>query len=137
MKRNYIGLKNKVATILKIKKIRGLDADGYLHRLQKLSDRVIAPEKADHAAKIFSALADPARIRILKLLEKESMCICDLTLTFGLRQPLISYHLKILKESGLVKPIKKGKWVFYEIADKKLVRLISRITETIKNYRNV
>ncbi len=132
MKRNYIGLKNKVATILKIKKIRGLDADRYLRRLQKLSTEVIASEKADYVAKIFSALADPARIRILKLLEKESMCICDLTITFGLRQPLISYHLKILKESGLVKPIKKGKWVFYEIADKRLVRLISRITETIK-----
>jgi DNA-binding transcriptional ArsR family regulator len=127
LRRGYRDLKNIVAKLLKVKGVKALDANGYIRRIQKLSDEVIMRERAEYAAKIFSALADPIRIRILKLLEKESMCVCELMIALGLRQPLISYHLRMLRESGLVKPMKKGRWVFYKIADEKLVRQIFKI----------
>ncbi len=118
-----------MAKLLEVKSIRRLDVDEYLRGIQKLSDEAISSERAEYAAKIFSALADPVRIRILRLLEKESLCVCELMIALRLRQPLVSYHLKVLRESGLVKPIKKGRWIFYGIADKKLVKLVSKITE--------
>jgi DNA-binding transcriptional ArsR family regulator len=127
LRRNYSTLKNVVAKLLKVKGVKTLDANEYIRKIQKLSDEVVMQERAEYAAKIFSALADPIRIRILKLLEKESMCVCELMIALRLRQPLISYHLRMLRESGLVKPIKKGKWVFYKIADEKLVKQIFKI----------
>jgi DNA-binding transcriptional ArsR family regulator len=130
LRRGYRDLKNIVAKLLEVKRVKALNANEYIRRIQKLSDEVVTHERAEYAAKIFSTLADPVRIRILKLLEKESMCVCELMIALGLRQPLVSYHLRMLRESGLVKPIKKGRWIFYKIADKKLVRRIFKIIET-------
>ena len=69
--------------------------------------------------KVFRALSDPTRIRIIKLLEKRKMCVCELTKVLGASQPNVSHHLKILKDAGLVNDLKEGLWVNYELsADK-------------------
>jgi DNA-binding transcriptional ArsR family regulator len=129
LRRGYRSLKNLVAKLLEVKGAKALDADEYIRGIQRLSDEVINRERAEYAAKIFSTLADPVRIRILKLLEKESMCVCELMIALRLRQSLVSYHLKMLREGGFVKPVKKGRWIFYKITDKKLVRWIFKIIE--------
>ncbi|MBI4297500.1 MAG: helix-turn-helix transcriptional regulator [Chloroflexi bacterium] len=64
----------------------------------------------------FKALADPTRVRMVSLLlaaGPEGLCVCDIVVNFPLGQPTISYHLRLLKESGLVSATKKGLWVHY------------------------
>ena len=127
-KAGYVS-RSRLNRLLKVKKIEGVTAEEYAHRLRKLLEGVIEHEKAEKAARVFSAVSDPVRIKILKLLEKESMCVCELMGALNMRQPLISYHLKFLREAGLIKPVRKGKWVFYRIADKKVLRMIDKIIE--------
>ena len=68
---------------------------------------------------IFSAISDETRIRILKLLEKHTMCVRELTAILGIRQPSVSHHLGILKRAGLVEDIRNGQWIDYRLARKK------------------
>ena len=129
MKKAGYASRSRLSRLLKVKKIEGVTTEEYAHRLRKLSEGVIEDEKAERAAKVFSAVSDPVRIKILKLLEEESMCVCELMEALNMRQPLISYHLKFLREVGLIRAVKKGKWVFYKIADKKVLRMIDKIIE--------
>lgn len=66
--------------------------------------------------KSFKALSDPVRIKILKLLEKKRMCVCELTEVLKIGQSNVSHHLKVLKEAGLVNDRKSGLWVDYELS---------------------
>jgi ArsR family transcriptional regulator len=62
------------------------------------------------------ALSDPSRTRIIKLLQRNDLCVCDITKHIGLAQPTISKHLKQLENAGLVTSRRSGKTVFYRIA---------------------
>ncbi len=72
-------------------------------------------------------MADETRLRILKLLEAREMCVCEVMVALGLTQPTASHHLGILENAGLVKDRKAGKWVFYRIADQKLIENLHRM----------
>lgn len=63
--------------------------------------------------KVMKALADPNRVKILKLLQQKTMCVCELQGALGISQPSVSKHLKILEEAGLVDFFKDGLWVNY------------------------
>jgi len=67
----------------------------------------------DRLDKIFKALADKNRIRILKLLEKKKMCVCEIASVLGATQPNVSKHLKKLKSAGLICDEQKGFWTNY------------------------
>jgi len=66
------------------------------------------------------AVADEVRIRILKLLEKSELCVCQIMVVTGLGQSTVSKHLGILKNAGLVECRHVGTWVYYRIADSNL-----------------
>jgi ArsR family transcriptional regulator len=63
----------------------------------------------------FHALADIKRLEIVALLTKGERCVCELTEVVGAKQPLLSFHLKILREAGLVKNRRRGKWMYYSL----------------------
>lgn len=63
------------------------------------------------------ALADPTRLRILKLLEPGELCVCDITTVIGLAPSTISRHLAVLRRAALVNDRREGKWIHYRIAD--------------------
>ncbi len=63
----------------------------------------------------FKALADETRLRILKLLENGELCVCDITAALDMTQPNISFHLGILKEAGLIKDRREGRWTHYSL----------------------
>jgi len=65
---------------------------------------------------IFKALADINRVRILKLLQKQKMCVCELAFVLGVTQPCVSKHLKKLISSGLVASEQDGYWTNYYLA---------------------
>lgn len=62
------------------------------------------------------ALADPTRLGIVnRLASVEELCVCDLTDSFGLSQPTISHHLRVLRDAGLVDGRKQGTWSYYRL----------------------
>lgn len=68
--------------------------------------------------KLFYALSDITRLRIVRiLLDYQEVCVCQFQDIFKTSQPKISFHLRILKEAGIVKWKKKGKWVYYSLGD--------------------
>jgi len=73
---------------------------------------------------IFKALSDETRLRIIKLLEQGELCVCDITAALDMVQPKVSFHLSTLKEAGLIKDRKQGKWIHYSINDKDLFRRV-------------
>jgi ArsR family transcriptional regulator len=67
--------------------------------------------------RVMKALSDPTRVKILKILEKRYMCVCELQTAISAAQSTTSKHLKILEDAGLVESKKDGLWVNYTIAD--------------------
>ncbi|MFW6276128.1 MAG: ArsR/SmtB family transcription factor [Bacteroidota bacterium] len=63
--------------------------------------------------KIFKALTDKNRVRILKMLEKKPSCVCEITSVLNISTSTVSSHLALLKEAGFVKDTRNGKWVDY------------------------
>jgi len=72
--------------------------------------------KRNDLLNVFKALSDETRIRILKLLEEGELCVCEMV------QPKVSFHLGVLKEAGLIKDRKQGKWIHYRIDDSDIFR---------------
>lgn len=66
---------------------------------------------------IFKALSEETRLKMLKIMGKGEICVCDLVSALDVSQPKISFHLNALKEAGLIKDRKQGKWVHYSIND--------------------
>jgi len=71
---------------------------------------------------VFKALSDETRLRILKLLEHGELCVCDIVAALDTIQPKVSFHLSALKEAGLIKDRKHGKWIHYHINDSDMFR---------------
>lgn len=71
---------------------------------------------------IFKALSDETRLRIIKLLEEGELCVCDLTAALDMAQPNVSFHLGALREAGLIKDRKQGKWIHYRLNETDLFR---------------
>ena len=71
--------------------------------------------KLDKQAEIFKALSDKSRLRILKMLQKKSLCVCEITEILQLATSTVSNHLSILKEAGLIVDEKDKKWINYMI----------------------
>jgi len=103
------------------------NASEYADELRELADKVMTLESAEKRSKVFKALADGNRLRILSLLKTREMCVCEVMVALDLTQPTASHHLRILENVGLVKDRKEGKWVFYSIADHRLIENMSRL----------
>jgi ArsR family transcriptional regulator len=68
-------------------------------------------------ARLFKALADPARLRILATLSRadDAVCVCDFTSALGLNQSTVSHHLKLLRDADLVRSERRGTWAYYSL----------------------
>jgi ArsR family transcriptional regulator len=69
----------------------------------------------DRAARLFHALSDPTRLSILQRLRFGERCVCDLTDALAAAQSRLSFHLKVLKEAGLVSDRREGRWMYYTV----------------------
>ena len=72
---------------------------------------------AEGTARLFKALGDPARVRIVNLLatSEAQVCVCDITPVLGLAQATVSHHLKKLVDAGLLHREQRGTWAFYSV----------------------
>ena len=81
---------------------------------------------AGDLARMFKALGDPVRLRLLSLVASHAggeACVCDLSTAFDLTQPTISHHLKVLRETGLLECERRGTWVYYWVVPSALAQL--------------
>ncbi|MFK0152546.1 ArsR/SmtB family transcription factor [Streptomyces sp. NPDC090493] len=90
-------------------------------------------DQAADLAKVFKALGDPVRLRLLSMIassrgEGGEVCVCELTPAFDLSQPTISHHLKLLRQAGLIDSERRGTWVYYWVLPKALDRLSAFLT---------
>jgi len=84
----------------------------------------LSEAEADDLAKVFGALADPVRLRLLSLIaEAGEICSCDLLEPLGKSQPTISHHTKALAEAGLITGEKQGRWVWWRVVPSRLQAL--------------
>jgi ArsR family transcriptional regulator, arsenate/arsenite/antimonite-responsive transcriptional repressor len=67
---------------------------------------------------VAKAVADPSRVRILKLLEAGELCVCQITAVLDLAPATVSKHLAALKTAGLLQQRRDGKWVYYRLAER-------------------
>lgn len=63
----------------------------------------------------FHALSDPLRVSVLELLRENELCVCDLCDALDVSQSKLSFHLKTLKEAGLVRSRQEGRWIYYSL----------------------
>lgn len=91
-----------------------------------LASAPLDEDRAAELAKLFKALGDPVRLRLLSMIASRDggeVCVCELTPAFELSQPTISHHLKLLRQAGLIDCERRGTWVYYWVLPDTLDRL--------------
>jgi len=81
---------------------------------------------AEDLSRMFRALGDPVRLRLLSLVASHAggeACVCEISPAFDLTQPTISHHLKVLREAGLLECERRGTWVYYWVVPSALSQL--------------
>lgn len=89
---------------------------------------------ASQAARRFRALGDPTRLRILELVAKGEQCVCELAGAIDVPQPLLSHHLKILKQAGFITSRKDGRWNYYAMNRERLEACVCTLEEALSTY---
>jgi ArsR family transcriptional regulator len=79
-------------------------------------------------------LADEARLRILGLLAERELCVCELVGALKLSQPLVSHHLRVLRDAGLLIPRRKGKWVYYTLNEGRIPGERGKLVRLVKDW---
>jgi ArsR family transcriptional regulator, arsenate/arsenite/antimonite-responsive transcriptional repressor len=89
----------------------------------------LSDDQAEATAKVFKALADSHRVRIVNLLatSPEPVCVCEFTEPLGLSQPTVSHHLKKLLDAGLLEREQRGTWAYYSLDRDTLGRLAAAL----------
>ena len=82
----------------------------------------VRPRAADRAsaARLFHALSDETRLALLEMLRGGERCVCDLQSELDAAQSRLSFHLKVLKDAGLVTDRKEGRWSYYALRSERL-----------------
>src|ERR1041385_2026767 len=88
-----------------------------------------APQPLQQTARAFHALSDPTRLRRVALLRGGERCVCDLTDALEAGQSRLSFHLKTLKDAGVVLDRKEGRWVYYRLNQERVEELAGVLTD--------
>ena len=98
----------------------------------------LIPKNLERATRRFHALADETRLQIIDRLRDGEQCVCDLTDMLQTTQSLLSFHLKTLKEAGILTDRREGRWVYYSLspeAIEELERLIGSLKPRARGLR--
>jgi ArsR family transcriptional regulator len=91
----------------------------------------LAAAEAEQLATALKAIAEPARLRLLSLIQSQpehEACVCHLTEPLGLSQPTVSHHLKVLLQAGLVEREQRGSWAYFRVREQPLAALRALLT---------
>ncbi len=81
----------------------------------------------------FHALSDPLRVRVLELLRDRELCVCELCECLSVSQSKLSFHLKTLKEAGLLRSRSEGRWIYYSLD----IPRIAFLEQYLADYRRL
>jgi ArsR family transcriptional regulator len=84
--------------------------------------------------KVMKALSDKNRVKIIKMLQHKTMCVCEMRAALELAQPTVSKHLRLLEEAGLVSSHKDGQWVNYYLTDGASSPYVAAILGNLKHW---
>jgi len=98
-------------------------------QLSAYIEEVLPVEKSQRMAEFFSFLGDPNRLRILSLLAKQELCVCDLAESLSMSESAVSHQLRNLRAMRLVGYQKLGRKVFYHLADHHILELYQAVAE--------
>jgi ArsR family transcriptional regulator, arsenate/arsenite/antimonite-responsive transcriptional repressor len=85
-------------------------------------------ESFDARARAFKALGEPTRLRILAHLQSGPSCACEVQASLDVPPNLLSHHLKVLREAGLVTGTKRGRWIDYRVEPRQLALLAALLS---------
>jgi len=94
-------------------------------------------DSTTEAAALLAAVADPIRLQLLQLLVGRTRCVCDLQPEPQIPGNLLSYHLKVLREAGLIEGARRGRWIDYSLADGALERLHAALPDPARVARQL
>ena len=100
------------------------DVTKYASELRELIHEITDENTVKIQSRFFKALADKTRLKILMLLDIREMCVCEIMVALDLTQPTASHHLGILEAVELAKKRREGKWIFYSLKNKWIMKLI-------------
>lgn len=80
-------------------------------------------DRIEDSSKLLKAISDVTRIKILCVLSKEEICVCDLAERLGIAQNLLSHHLKVMESVGLLEKKRDGNQIFYSISEEQKIRV--------------
>jgi DNA-binding transcriptional ArsR family regulator len=94
--------------------------------------RAIAKELCDdtsirRSSRILKTISDPNRHKMIRLLSLRSMCVCEIMAALDMTQSVASHHLQLLENAGVLTKKRKGKWIFYKIADSTILTILDDI----------
>lgn len=84
--------------------------------------------------KVMKALSDPNRVKIIKMLQRRVLCVCEIQAALGLAQSTASNHLKVLEGAGLIAFTKEGLWVNYRLADGRNSPYASAVLGSLRHW---
>ncbi len=84
--------------------------------------------------KVMKALSDPNRVKIIKMLQQRSLCVCEMQAALDIAQPTVSSHLKLLEDAGLVYSRKNGLWVNYFVSDGSASPYVASMLGNLKHW---
>jgi ArsR family transcriptional regulator len=87
----------------------------------------------DARTEVLRAIAEPTRLEILEMLSRQIRCNCHFQEQLGLDPNLLSYHLKVLREAGLIEGTKRGRWVDYALTPKAAGLVASSLPEGLRS----
>lgn len=100
-----------------------------INEVDDLKQAVLDNEKAQRMAEFFSLLGDPNRLRILSLLAKQELCVCDLAASLNMSESAVSHQLRTLRTIRLVSYHKVGRKVFYNLCDRHVLDIYHSVAE--------
>lgn len=93
-----------------------IDTTNFVDILSTMTTAIRSAPDVDRAVTLFHALSDATRLGILEMLKDGERCVCELQDELDAAQSRLSFHLRVLKEAGLVTDRKEGRWTYYTIA---------------------
>ena len=101
-------------------------AECKVNRLRSLTNNIDEKE-LEAEAEIFQAMSDPCRLKILTLLKEGELCACEIMIGLDRPQSSTSHHLSILKDAGLIKERKDGRWSRYRLSEGAIIEMLNLV----------
>ena len=101
-------------------------AECKVNKLRSLTNNIDEKE-LEAEAEIFQAMSDPCRLKILTLLKEGELCACEIMIGLDRPQSSTSHHLSILKDAGLIKERKDGRWSRYRLSEGAIIEMLNMV----------